>query len=110
MRLLTNCDPIQLQHSGLKIYAAIIPVLVPNVLKRLLKARRSSYRMTACSFAVSAHVCWNWAVRAAPTAIPLFILAPMLNMSRSLDTRRPGSIRRPCRGFALGEFLKLGGS
>jgi hypothetical protein len=30
--------------------------------------------MTACSFAVSAHVFWNWAVRAARTAIPLFIL------------------------------------
>jgi hypothetical protein len=55
--------------------------------------------MTACSFAVSAHVCWNWAAKAARTAIPLSILAPMLNMSRSLDTRRLGSIRRPCRAF-----------
>src|SRR5579864_2251484 len=50
--------------------------------------------MTACSFAVWAHVCWNWAVRAARTAIPRFIPAPMLNMSRSLGTRRRGSMRR----------------
>src|ERR1039458_9344164 len=53
--------------------------------------------MTACSFAVSAHVCWNWAVRAARTAIPLFILGRTLSTCRSLDMRRLGSIRRFCR-------------
>src|SRR5580693_1077573 len=52
--------------------------------------------MTACSFAVSAHVCWNWAARAAPTAIPRFIPDRTLSTSRSLDMRRPGSIRRHC--------------
>src|ERR1700677_4370008 len=56
--------------------------------------------MTACSFAVSAHVCWNSAVRAARTAIPLFILGHTLSTCRSLDTRRPGSIRR--RGGGVG--------
>src|ERR1700736_3276617 len=55
--------------------------------------------MTACSFAVSDHVCWNWAVRAARTAIPLFILGRTLSTCRSLDMRRLGSIRRPlCNG------------
>src|ERR1017187_6139931 len=57
--------------------------------------------MTACSFAVSAHVCWNWAARAARTAIPLFILGPTLSTCRSLDMRRLESIRRPCRGFCV---------
>src|ERR1700690_1648918 len=52
--------------------------------------------MTACSFAVSAHVCWNWAVRAARTAIPLFILGHTLSTCRSWDMRRLGSIRRAC--------------
>src|SRR5271156_4429651 len=51
--------------------------------------------MTACSFAVLAHVCWNWAVRAARNAIPLFILGRTLSTCRSLDMRRLGSIRRP---------------
>src|SRR5437660_4087656 len=55
--------------------------------------------MTACSCAVSAHVCWNWAVRAARTAIPLFILGHTLSTCRSLDMRRLGSIRKPCRAF-----------
>src|SRR5215469_15891721 len=55
--------------------------------------------MTACSFAVSAHVCWNWAVRAVRTAIPLFILGHTLSMCRSLDMRRLGSIRRLCRAL-----------
>src|SRR5579863_1084804 len=53
--------------------------------------------MTACFFAGWAHVCWNWAARAARTAVRLFILGRTLNMSRSLDTRRLGSIRRACR-------------
>src|SRR5882762_2480744 len=55
--------------------------------------------MTACSFAVWAQVCWNWAVRAARTAIPLFIQGRMLSTCRSLDMRRLGSIRRPCWAF-----------
>src|SRR5260370_2269721 len=55
--------------------------------------------MTACSFAVSAHVCWNWAVRAARTAIPLFILGHTLSTCRSLDMRRLGFIRKFCRAF-----------
>src|SRR5437660_11535234 len=55
--------------------------------------------MTACSFAVSAHVYWNWAVRAARTAIPLFILGRTLSTCRSLDMRHLGSIRRPCTAF-----------
>src|SRR5258708_25038825 len=50
--------------------------------------------MTACSFAVGAHVCWNWAVRAARTAIPRFILGHTLSTCRSLDMRRLGSIRK----------------
>src|ERR1700751_2796245 len=50
--------------------------------------------MTACSFAVSAHVCWNWAVKAARTAIPLFILGHTLSTCKSLDMKRLGSIRR----------------
>src|ERR1700730_75641 len=58
--------------------------------------------MTACSFAVSAHVFWNWAARAARTAIPLFILGRTLSTCRSLDMRRLGSIRRFCRAFVLG--------
>jgi hypothetical protein len=57
----------------------------------------ASYRMTACSFVVSDHVCWNWAVRAARTAIPLFILGRTLSTCRSLDMRRLGSMRSPCR-------------
>src|ERR1022692_914231 len=57
--------------------------------------------MTACSFAVLAHVCWNWGARAARTAIPLFILGRTLSTCRSLDMRRLGSIRRPCRGFCV---------
>src|SRR5580704_15173260 len=52
--------------------------------------------MTACSFAVSAHVCWNWAARAAPTALPLFTLGRTLSTCRSLDMKRLGSIRRAC--------------
>src|ERR1700722_10846063 len=52
--------------------------------------------MTACSFAVSAHVCWNWAARAARTAIPLFTLGHTLSTCRSSDMRRLGSIRRFC--------------
>src|SRR5580698_148630 len=52
--------------------------------------------MTACSFAVSAHVYWNWAARAARTALPRFILGPTLSTCRSLDMRRLGSIRRVC--------------
>src|SRR5579862_3160565 len=52
--------------------------------------------MTACSFAVSDHVSWNWAVRAARIAIPLFILGRMLSTCRSLDMRRRGFIRRFC--------------
>src|SRR5215469_12305162 len=59
--------------------------------------------MTACSFAVSAHVCWNLAARAGPTAIPLFIPGRTLSMCRSLDMRRLGSIRRSCG--ALGQRL-----
>src|ERR1700722_1682904 len=56
--------------------------------------------MTACSSAVWAHVCWNWAVRVARTAIPLFILGRTLSTCRSLDTRRLGSIRRfLCDGY-----------
>src|SRR5882757_125837 len=55
--------------------------------------------MTACSFAVWAHVCWNWAVRAERTDIPLFILGHTLSTCRSLDMRRLGSIRRFCRAF-----------
>jgi hypothetical protein len=55
--------------------------------------------MTACSFAVWAHVCWNWAVRAARTAIPLFILGHTSSTCRSLDTRRLGFIRRTFRDF-----------
>src|SRR5438132_4787541 len=46
-----------------------------------------------------AHVCWNWGARAARTAIPLFILGHTLSTCRSLDMRRLGSIRRPCRAF-----------
>src|ERR1700677_796704 len=57
--------------------------------------------MTACSFAVSAHGCWNWAVRAVRTAIPLFILGPTLSTCRSWDMRRLESIRRPCRSFCV---------
>src|SRR5580658_10866950 len=55
--------------------------------------------MTACSFAVSDHVCWNWAVRAARTAILLFILGRTLSTCRSLGMRHRGSIRRACWGF-----------
>src|SRR5258708_16123390 len=54
--------------------------------------------MTACSFAVEAHVCWNWGVRAGRTAIPPFILGRTLSTCRSLDMRRLGSIRRPYIG------------
>src|SRR3954464_2269122 len=53
--------------------------------------------MTACSFAVSAHVCWNWAVRAAQTAIPLSILGRTLSTCRSLDMRRLGYIPKLAR-------------
>src|ERR1051326_1183653 len=52
--------------------------------------------MTACSFAVSAHVCWNWAVRAARTAIPRFIPGRTWSTCRSLGMRRLESIRRTC--------------
>src|SRR5271154_3828654 len=55
--------------------------------------------MTACSFAVSAQVCWNWAARTARTAILLFILGHTLSTCKSLDMRRLGSIRRPRRAF-----------
>src|SRR6266849_4230257 len=55
--------------------------------------------MTACSFAVSAHVWWNWAARAARTAIPPSIRCRTLSTCRSLDMRRLGSIRRHCRAF-----------
>jgi hypothetical protein len=51
-------------------------------------------RVTACSFAVSAHAYWSWAARTVRTAIPLFILGHTLNTCRSLDMRRLGSIRR----------------
>src|SRR5579871_3199862 len=57
--------------------------------------------MTACSSAVSAHACWNWAVRAGRTAIPLFILGHTLSTCRNLDMKRPGSIRRACWGFCV---------
>src|SRR5581483_7804324 len=50
--------------------------------------------MTACSFAVSAHACWNWAARAARTAIPRFIPGHTWSTCRSLDMRRRGFIRR----------------
>ena len=53
-----------------------------------------SYRMTACSFAVSAHGCWSWAAKAARTAIPRFIPGRTWSTCRSLDMRRLGSIRR----------------
>src|SRR5580704_17617057 len=55
--------------------------------------------MTACSCAVSAHECWNWAVRAARTAIPLFIPGHTSSTCRSLDMRRLGSIRRLAGAF-----------
>jgi hypothetical protein len=47
----------------------------------------------------SAHGCWSWVVRAARTAIPLFVLDHTSSTCRSLDVRRLGSIRRPCRAF-----------
>src|ERR1700692_4143738 len=50
--------------------------------------------MTACSFVVSVPVCWNWAVRAARTTIPLFIPDRTLSTCRSLDMRRRGYIPR----------------
>jgi hypothetical protein len=65
--------------------------------------------MTACSFAVSAHVCWNWAVRAARTAIPLFILGHTLSTCRSLDMRRKNlfvSFAGFCNG-SPGEYRSL---
>src|SRR5580700_10638623 len=52
--------------------------------------------MIACSFAVSAHVCWNWAVRVARIAIPLFILGHTLSTCRNLGMRHRGFIRRAC--------------
>src|ERR1051326_764398 len=51
--------------------------------------------MTACSLAVSAHVGWNWEGRAVGTTI--LLLGLTLSTCRILDSRRPGSIRRPCR-------------
>ena len=47
--------------------------------------------ITACSFAVWAPVCWNWAVRAARTALPLSIPAPYVEYVQKLGTRRPES-------------------
>jgi exodeoxyribonuclease III len=63
--------------------------------------------MTACSFAVSAHVCWNWAVKAARTACPRSIPGHTLSTCKSLDTRRPGSIRRLCRAGTERDPLKV---
>src|SRR5580693_323631 len=65
--------------------------------------------MTACSFVVSAHVCWNWAVRAARTAIPLFILGRTLSTCRSLDMRRLGSICRLAGLFCSASFSNSAG-
>jgi hypothetical protein len=70
-------------------------ILSAQATASLIVKRVRGESLTACSFAVSAHVCWNWAVRAARTAIPLFILGRTWSTFKSLDMSRLGSIRRP---------------
>jgi len=56
--------------------------------------------MTACSFAVWAHVFWNWGARSGTDRHPLFILGRMLStLQRSLVMRRLGFIRKARRTF-----------
>ena len=47
-------------------------------------------RVTACSFAVSAHVCWNWAARAVRTATPRFIPGSYVEYVQKLGHEAPG--------------------
>jgi hypothetical protein len=63
--------------------------------------------MTACSFAVSAHVCWNWAVRGGTDRHPTVYPGSYVEYVQKLGHEAPGSIRRFCRALVqrLAEWI-----